>query len=128
MKWSLQQLNKLVNQDYEFEVSYDFSEEIKNISDILGITETKVKGSIHVIDFNKFRFNLHIKTTLILEDARTLDPVDFEVDLDTEEKFSKEEEQDEEVIVIEANTIELKPLIWEIVLIEKPIRYVRADD
>ena len=45
MKWSLQQLNKFINQDYSFDATFDFTEEIKNIDDILGISETKVHGN-----------------------------------------------------------------------------------
>lgn len=127
MKWSLQQLNKYINQDYSFDTTFDFTEEIKNIDDILGISETKVHGELHVIDFNKFRFDLNIQCTLVLEDARTLDPVDYPIDIDVVETFSVEDSDDEDVVIIDSNTVDLRPVIWENVLLQKPIRVVKDE-
>ncbi|HHX00888.1 MAG TPA: hypothetical protein GX740_06265 [Acholeplasmataceae bacterium] len=125
MKWSLQQLNKFINQDYSFDATFDFTEEIKNIDDILGISETKVHGKLDVLDLGKFRFELNIKCTLILEDARTLDPVDFLIDLDVVETYSVEDYGDDDAIIIETNTVDLRPVIWEHILLQKPIRFVK---
>lgn len=127
MKWSLQQLNKFYSQDYSFEETFDFQEEVKNIDDILGISEIKVTGVIHVLEFDTFEFDLHIQGTLILEDARTLDPVDFELDMDVVEYFAVEDNGNDDIRIIETNTIDLKPIIWENVLLEKPIRIVKDD-
>ena len=127
MKWSLQQLNKFYNQDYSFEVTYDFCEEVKNIDDILGISEIKVTGEIRVLEFNTFEFDLHIQGSLILEDARTLDPVDFVLDLDVTEYFAVEDKSDDDIRIIDTNTIDLNPIIWENILLEKPIRIVKNE-
>lgn len=127
MKWSLQQLNKFYNQNYSFEDSFDFTEEIENISDILGISEVKVIGKIHVLELNTFSFDLNIKCKLILEDARTLDPVDFDIDLDVTETYSVEGKGDDDIRVIETNTVELRPAVWENILLEKPIRIVKEE-
>jgi uncharacterized protein len=127
MKWSLQQLNKFYNKDYSFEAGYDFTEEIQNISDILGISEFKVEGHIQVLEYNTFAFDLNIKGTLILEDARTLDPVDYEIDLDVVEIFSVDDNGDEDIRIIDTNTVDLRPVIWENILLEKPIRIVKEE-
>ena len=127
MKWSLQQLNKFLNQDYEFETSFDFTEEIENIDDILGISEVKVHGIIHVLSFDKFEFDLHIKCTLTLEDAVTLDPVDFNIDLEVIEVFSVEDNGDDDIILIETNTVDIRPVVWENIILSKPIRFVKDE-
>ena len=124
MKWSLQQLNKFYNQDYNFDVTYDFTEDIKNIDDIISISEVNVHGIIHVLDYDKFEFDLHIKCTMTLEDAITLDPVEFNLDLEVIEIFSVEDNGDDDIILIDTNTVELRPVIWENIIINKPIRFV----
>jgi len=128
MKWSLQQLNKYKNQEYTFSTTYDFTEEIKNIDDILGISPIQVDGKLTVLDYDRFQFDLKIKGKLILQDARTLDPVDFLIDLDVVEVYSVEDYGDEDVILIDSNTVDLRPLIWEHVLLQKPIRYVKEEN
>lgn len=127
MKWSLQQLNKFINQDYSFEETFDFREEVKNIDDILSISEIKVTGEIHVLEFNTFEFDLHIQGILVLEDARTLEPVDFELDLDIVEYFAVEDNGDDDIRIIESNTVDLRPVVWENILLEKPIRIVKDE-
>lgn len=127
MKWSLQQLNKYKNQDFRFETTFDFTEEIKNIDDILGISETIVKGKLTVLDFDKFRFDLNIKCTLILEDARTLDPIDYLINLDVVETYTVEDNGDLDAIIIESNTVDLRPVVWEHILLHKPIRFVKEE-
>ncbi len=127
MKWSLQQLNKFFTQDYEFEETFDFTQEIENISDILGISETKVKGRIKVVEFNTFTFLLNIKCRLILEDARTLEPIDFDLNLDVVETYSVDDTGDDEIRIIETNTVDIRPVVWENILLEKPIRIVKEE-
>lgn len=127
MKWSLQQLYKYKNQDFRFETTFDFTEEIKNIDDILGISETIVKGKLTVLDFDRFKFDLNIKCTLVLEDARTLDPIDYLIDLDVVETYSVEDNGDLDAIIIESNTVDLRPVVWEHILLHKPIRFVKEE-
>lgn len=127
MKWSLQQLHKYNGQPFEIETSYDFSEEIKNIDDILSIHEAKVMGTGINLYQDRFEFILHIECVLVLEDARTLDPVDFIVDLEVVEVFDIDGEEDEDVRIIDKNTIDLRPIVWENILLEKPIRYVKDE-
>ena len=125
MKWSIQQLNKFFNRDHNFEATFDFSEYIKNIDDIVSIKYSKVNGLIHVLDFNKFRFDLHIDAVLVLEDAVTLEPVDFHIEVDCVEHFATEDDGNEDLNIINTNTLDLEPIVWEIILLEKPIRYTK---
>lgn len=127
MKWSLQQLNKFRYQEYSFDANFDFTEEIKPIDDILGISEVKVHGVLNVLEINTFEFNLQINCTLILEDARTLDPVDYVIELDVNETFSVDDNGNDEIRIIETNTVDLRPIIWENILLEKPIRIVKEE-
>ena len=69
---------------------------------------------------------MHIKTKMVLEDAVTLDPIDFPIDIHVTEIFDVVD--DGEVNVIQGTTIDLEPVIWEIVYLEKPMRITKHVD
>lgn len=127
MKWSLQQLHKFANQDLEFSGEYDFSDYIESIGDVYDISIAKVSGRAHHLYDDRFEFFLNIKVVLVLEDARTLDPVDFPLDLEVIEVFDINNEDDEDIRLIEKNTIDLKDIVWENIILEKPIRVVKEE-
>lgn len=127
MKWSLQQLFKYNQVPLEFNEEIDYHEYIKNISDILDISIVKVKGSARHLYDDRYSFDLNIKCRLVLEDAITLDPVDFDIDLDVTETFDKKVdfEVDDDTRLIEKNTIDLHDVVWENILLEKPIKVTK---
>lgn len=125
MKWSLQQLLKYTQKPYEFEETYDFSEYINGIDDIIDISKFHVNGTvIHLFD-DRFEFQLSIKGELTLQDARTLEPIAYPISLNVTEVFDKVESDDEDVRIIDKNTIDLYDVVWENILLEKPIRVVK---
>mgnify|MGYP001075633309 FL=1 len=126
MKWSLQQLHKYNGKTFTFSTTFNFEEEIKPIDDILSISIVYVEGQGRNLFDDDFHFDLHIKANLILEDARTLEPIDFSIDLEVEETFSADPDN-LNAQFIEKNTIDLRAVVWENILLEKPIRIVKED-
>ncbi len=124
MKWALSQLFKYNGQPFTFKGEYDFKDRIANIDDILDITITTVEGKGRNVVGDRYAFDLHIQTTMTLEDAVTLDPVVFPIDLNVTEIFDVVD--DGEVNVIEKNTIDLEQVVWENVYLEKPMRITKA--
>ncbi len=120
MKWSLQQLYRFGKNSFKFSGEYDFSEKIKDIDDILDISNVKVEGIGQNINDDRYMFNLHITCDLVLECARTLDPVDFPIDLEVIEIYDTVD--DGEVNYVEKNTIDLEDAVWENIYLEKPMR------
>lgn len=125
MKWALAQLFKYNGKPFTFKTEYDFKDKIKDIDDILDIAITKVEGVGQNDYDDRYRFDLHIQSTLILEDAVTLDPIEFPIDLHVTEVFDIID--DDDVNPINGNTIDLEPIVWEIVYLEKPIRITAED-
>lgn len=126
MKWSLQQLHKHNGQPFSFSGTMTFDEEIANISDILALSEVEVAGTgRHMVD-DDFEFELRIKATLTLEDARTLEPVRYPIDIRVQEVFSPDPDH-ADAYLVEKNTIDLRPLVWECILLEKPMRVVKEE-
>lgn len=124
MKWSLQQLYRYVNNPLTFSGEVDYSEYAKGVSDIIRMDIAKYSGTAYMVRDDYFKFNIHIETTLYLEDCRTLDEVPFEVNLDVVEFFTKDE-TDDNAYYIEKNTVDLYDVIWENILLEKPIRITK---
>ena len=124
MKWSMQQLYRYINEPLEFEGKVDYTEFVKNCGDIIRMDEVEYSGKCSVIGTDRFLFELSIKTTMYLEDCWTLEEVPFEVDLEVDEIFCKDID-DEDARYIEKNTVDLYDIIWENVLLEKPIRITK---
>ena len=120
MKWSLQQLYRLGKNEFNFSGEYDFSERIKDIDDILDISIVNVIGVGKNINDDRYLFQMHITCKMVLECARTLDPVDFPIDLNIVEIYDTID--DGEVNYIEKNTIDLEDAVWENIYLEKPMR------
>src|SRR5690554_4770486 len=118
MKWALSQLYKLNGKPFSFETEFDFKNQIKNIDDIIDIKVTKVVGTGKNVIDDRYSFDLHISTILILEDAVTLEELEYPIDIVVTEDFDVID--DGECNLIEKNTIDLEPIVWEIVYLEKP--------
>ena len=119
MKWTIHELIKKHATNNNFKAVIDFTEDIKG-TDILAISPVEVSGDYEVYDSSEFIFYIDIKCTLTLECAITLKEVPYEIDLQVEEVFSLDE--DEESNTIEGITIDLSPIIWSNIILEKPLR------
>ena len=110
MKWSLEQLYKYHDYPLEFNGITKYDEYIKT-ADILRMDEVKYNGTGRSLDGDVYEFNIHIETTLYLEDSRTLEEVEFPINIDVCEVFGKDPDNDE-MRYIEKNTIDLYDIIW----------------
>lgn len=130
MKWSLQQLSRYHNEYLEFSDSANYDEYVKNFGDIIRLDEVKYEGRCIAVSDDLFKFNLHITANMVLEDSRTLEEIDFPIDLDVEEVFTKDERlisDDNDYRYIEKNTIDLYDVVWENIILEKPISITKEN-
>ncbi|MFA7126397.1 MAG: YceD family protein [Bacilli bacterium] len=125
MKWALSQLYKYNGKPFTFETTFDFSQDIASIDDILDLSEVIVVGTGQHLSNERFIFELHIQATMTLECAVSLDPVPLDIDLHVTEYFDRVD--DGEVNVIQGNTIDLYQVVWEHVYLERPIRITKFD-
>ena len=122
LKWSLAQLFRYNHKPFNFDEILDFKDRIENIDDILDISNVKVSGSGRNIVNDRYIFDLNIECLLTLECARTLEPVEYPISLQVTEIFDVNDSQDEDIRIIEKNTIDLSDVIWENIYLEKPMR------
>jgi len=119
MKWTIQELVKLENINNKYEGTIDFSSKIEG-TDIVGITPVQVAGEFEIYDNSEFVFFSDIKCEIVMECALTLKEVIVPLEFSVEDTFSTYE--DENNFTIEGITIDLLPIIWSNILLEKPMR------
>ena len=131
MKWSLQQLQKINNFPYQFNLESDFTkflDEIKNTgaeTDILDVLSVDCNVSIFKLDFQTYKFDYVIKAKLLLECALTLEPVEYSMNFSVSETYSKD--PNEEMYSFDGNSIDCDLAVWSNIVINIPIRVVRDD-
>ncbi len=126
MKWSLQQLNRYSNEDLEFSGELNYDEFVGSVNGLISISAVNVSGKARCIDWDRYKFDLHITALLELEDSWTLEPVPYKIDLEVTEVFDRQD-TDEDVRIIEKNTVDLKDVVWENILLSIPMRIVKDE-
>lgn len=124
MKWTTHELIKLENINNKIDVEVDLSEYIIG-TDIIRMSTVEIIGDFEIVDSEEFVFYLDIRCTLVLPCALTLDEVEYFVDLSVEEVFSMNKNDDSNMI--EGITIDLLPIIWSNILLEKPMRVLSSN-
>jgi uncharacterized protein len=123
MKWSINELNKYRLSNNTFDYIADFSTYItEDMIDFIDVSPVKISGSFKVLEaFEQYLFEVKVECTLTIACAITLEPVDVPMEFETSLIFSKSLE-DDNVYLIEGSTVDLDPVIWANILIEKPMR------
>lgn len=127
MKWSVSQLRKLTTNPYHFSLELDFSSEAEQVEDILSIGIALVKGTISRVDDDIFRCVYRLNVDLVLSCSLTLEPVNYSMDFEQEELIGYANADYDDVVEISGNTIDLKEIIWDNIIVNIPIRIVRDD-
>jgi len=90
-------------------------------TDIISISPIKVSGSIFKNDIGDLDLNINVSGELVLPCSVTLEPVKYPFSFEINEII---DEKDENNLKKDVNTLELKPYLWENILVEIPLRIV----
>lgn len=125
MKFSINQIkSNIASGAFAFDQELDVSELAHSSdNDIREIDTVQVKG-ICTMDQEEFIFSFSIIGEMILPCARTLVDVEYPFQFETTEIFSQVEkvDQDDEIHVIEEDVIDLRPYVYEAILLKMPYR------
>lgn len=127
MKWTVAELHKYQYEAMMFDKTIDLAEELKKADpEIRGVSPIRVQGRAD-IDSHKVAFHLHISGIFTLPCSRTLEDVEYPIDIHSIETFllkplNYEVDEDEEIHEIVGGVIDLKPVVYELVLLEIPIQ------
>ena len=119
MKWTIHELMRIYNQDNTFEGDIDYSDWIDK-TDIISISNCHVEGDFETENNQEFVFYMDINCTLTLPCAITLEEVEYVIDISVEETLSTVKNDDSHII--EGITVDLLPIIWSNIVMEKPMR------
>ena len=116
-------LSNVVN---EIKIDKDISfsdEDIKSVG-MLNLENVHIDGIITKTSIDTLSLDLNITGDMYLECAVTLKPVkyDFNIQINDEKVL-----ENENILRKDENTLELKPFLWENIVVEIPLRVVSSD-
>lgn len=127
MKWSITQLRKYQGKPFDFDQTVTF-DHLKDALGLIDLTPIDVVGTL-TVKSKEVIADVHITGTYTMPCARTLDPVEVPLDVKTQEifelepfEFDEDEDNDEHYHDATDGMINLKDVVQEIVVVEKPMR------
>lgn len=128
MKWSMTQLQKIKSQGLTIDETINLDSLKERDPEIRYVSPIRVRGKAE-IHAREVIFDLHITGELVLPSSRTLADVTLPIDIRTKETFLYEDEEtDDEVNLIEGETIDLIPVVEDLILLEIPLQVIGEDD
>lgn len=127
MRFAIAQLRKL-KMPYSYEEEIDLEDELCGFEDIISSSKAKVKGIITEISNERYLIKMDISIILTVESAISLKPISLPINSTTEEIYAKISEDDEDINIIDGQTIDTKDAIVTQILCEKPMRTVGEDE
>ena len=98
-----------------------YEQEYLQNTDIISISPVNVIGEVSRNDIGDLDLNVSVKGELVLPCSVTLEPVKYPFSFEINELIT---EKDENNLKKDPNTLELKPYLWENILVEIPLRIV----
>lgn len=128
MKWSMTQLRKHQDAPLSFETDMEFPNLIKNLQ-LIDLSTIHVDGQL-TPKTSEVYADLIITGSYTMSCARTLEPVEVPIHIESLEIFDMNEfDLDEELNRHEMinDVIDIKPVVEELVVLNKPARVVKDD-
>ena len=110
----------------EFNKIINFSaDEMKNTS-IKKLSEVKVNGKITKISDYNINLTMEIKANMILEDAVTLEEIEYPVNIQFNRIIDSNGDEEEYYKILQ-NRLDILPIVWENIVLEVPLRVVKEE-
>ncbi len=116
-------LAKIDENGINIDDTVSFSEEYIKNTPIKKLDNIKIKGRAYYSVTNEIVFDCHVEGNMILEDAITLEPVTYPINLDINEILG---DNTEEFVKNESKTLDIIDILWQNIVLEVPIS-VRAN-
>ncbi|MRX70828.1 DUF177 domain-containing protein [Bacillus lacus] len=125
MNWTVSQLKQFIGKGFELDETADLSGLVQKHAELRDISPVRVTGRADV-GSTRVTFHLKIQGTMVLPCSRTLVDVPYPFNVQTTETFllkpSDYEMDEEEVHLVNGDTVDLTPVLEEAVLLEIPIQ------
>jgi uncharacterized protein len=120
-------LTKLLNgfiEEVSFNETIEFDDEYIKRTEIRRIEPVNVKGSIRGTMNDLYTLNMIVEGKMILPCSVSLEDVEFPFNIETTEILSEKDEEDQEYIKINENSIDILPIVWQNIVMEIPLKVV----
>lgn len=117
----LEELNSDIKDNISFDEEVSFPSDMLEKSDIIDIENTRVVGTILIDASNELVIKCNVSGKMILEDSISLDNVEYPFSIDIDENIEENLEKDE-------NSIDILPILWQNIVLEVPLRFTKVDD
>ncbi len=104
----------------EINGSYNIPSTMINRSDIIKIEKILVEGYLNY-DYDLF---LNVTTNILMQDSRTLKPVNLKINFEIDENIA----ENEEYLKNNQNKLDIISILWENIVLEIPIRIVENEN
>ena len=95
---------------------------------IIDLQNAHVTGEIVEDLTGEYIVKYHFIGTMIISDSITLEPVSYEFSTDFEEKLEEIKEIYQDCYDFSKNTLDLKTILWQNIVLEVPISYTKVRD
>ena len=124
MEFNLLRLKNELDKYIDIDLTYSFTKEELEGTDLLGLDNIEIKGEITKNSLDDIVIHLVVKGVMEIPCAITLTPVnypfEFEIEGTREELFIEQEENAKK----DENILDIFPIIWENILMEIPMKVV----
>lgn len=106
------------------EISKELTQQAKTLINLMPI---QVKGEGYFLNSaDRLRLNIRISGVMVLQCAISLEPVDYQFNIDIEQWFSFGQELErEDLIIVSNDELELVDFLWENIFVSIPLRVVK---
>ncbi|MGI6330078.1 MAG: YceD family protein [Bacilli bacterium] len=120
-------LEKLINnylEELKIEETINYSEDDLKNTEIKRLSEIKIKGDIKSTTEELYFLNLKVTGMMVLPCSISLEEVEFPFNFYIEEVLTEKMTEEENYIKIIDNSIDIKPLVWQNIVMEIPLKVV----
>lgn len=117
----LEELNSEVKDKISFDEELTFPSDMLEKSDIIDIEDARAVGNIFFDASNELTIRCNVSGKMILEDSISLDNVEYPFSIDIDENIEENLEKDE-------NSIDILPILWQNIVLEVPLRFTKVND
>ena len=115
-------LNEL-NYQKEINIDYEVFKDDDLDKRIIDLKNSRVVGRIYLNSNNDINIELNFIGTMIIKDSITLEDIPYDFSINIEENLESIEENYDNCYENIQNTLDLKQLLWQNIVLEVPISY-----
>ena len=108
------------------DTNIEFNEEDIEHSDLIKLDDVSAIGELYYLD-SELIINLNVKGIMVLPDAITLEELRIPFDININESLSESTEENNEYFDKIKNTLDIKGILWQNIVLEVPIRVTKNE-